>query len=57
MMSDQAFKMYFILKVIENDKYISEIYLFWSFGLYRVLYKNNISSLLNLLMADRAYQL
>ena len=37
-MSDQAFKMYFILKVIENDKYISEIYLFWSFGLYNIQY-------------------
>lgn len=57
MMSDQAFKMYFILKVIENDKCISEIYLFWSFGLYWVLYKNNIRSPFNLLMADRAYQL
>lgn len=56
-MSDQAFKMYFILKVIENDKCISEIYLFWSFGLYWVLYKNNIRSPFNLLMADRAYQL
>lgn len=31
MMSDQAFKMYFILKVIENDKMYFRDISFWSF--------------------------